>query len=34
LMALGWLQEGAESDRRSVGEAVAALLRDLASRFS
>jgi hypothetical protein len=33
LVALGWLQEGTESDRGRVGEAVAALIRDMASRL-
>ena len=33
LVALGWLREGTETDRRCVGEALAALVRDMASRF-
>jgi hypothetical protein len=33
LMAAGWLREGAETDRGRVGEAVAALIRDMASRL-
>jgi hypothetical protein len=33
LIDLGWLPEGAEIDRRRVGEAVAAALRDMASRL-
>ena len=30
LIGLGWLPEGAESDREHVGTAVAAAIRDLA----
>jgi hypothetical protein len=30
LIALGWLREGTESDRTRVGEALAALVRDMA----
>ena len=30
LIGLGWLPEGAESDRKRVGMAVAAAIRDLA----
>ena len=33
LVTLGWLREGAETDRRRVGEAVAAAIRDMASTF-
>lgn len=33
LVALGWLREGTETDRGRVGEAVAAAIRDMASRF-
>jgi hypothetical protein len=33
LVALGWLREGTETDRGCVGEAVAAAIRDMASRF-
>jgi hypothetical protein len=33
LVALGLLREGTEMDRGSVGEAVAAALRDMASRL-
>ena len=32
LVALGWLREGTETDRGRVGEAVAAAIRDMASR--
>jgi hypothetical protein len=32
LVALGWLREGTEADRGRVGEAIAALIRDMASR--
>ena len=32
LIALGWLPEGTEADRARVGEAVAAAIRDMASR--
>jgi hypothetical protein len=32
LVALGWLREGTETDRNRVGEAVAAAIRDFASR--
>lgn len=33
LVNLGWLREGAEVDRVRVGEAVAAAIRDMASRL-
>jgi hypothetical protein len=33
LIGLGWLPEGAEVDRERVGIAVAAAIRDVASRF-
>ena len=33
LVNLGWLSEGTEADRGRVGEAVAAAIRDMASRF-
>ena len=33
LVALGWLPEGTEIDREHVGEAVAAVIRDMASRL-
>ena len=33
LINLGWLREGAEVDRVRVGEAVAAAIRDMASRL-
>ena len=33
LVALGWLREGTEIDRKHVGEAVAAAIRDMASRL-
>jgi hypothetical protein len=33
LVALGWLREGAESDRSKVGDAVSALLHDMALRL-
>jgi hypothetical protein len=33
LVALGWLQEGTVADRHRVGEAVAAAIRDMASRL-
>jgi hypothetical protein len=32
LVRLGWLKEGAETDRGRVGEAVAAAIREMASR--
>ena len=32
LVALGWLREGTETDRGRVGQAVAAAIRDMASR--
>jgi hypothetical protein len=34
LVALGWLREGTEIDRDRVGEAIAAAIRDMASRFA
>jgi hypothetical protein len=34
LVALGWLREGNEIDRNRVGEAIAAAIRDMASRFT
>ena len=33
LVALGWLREGTEVNREHVGEAVAAAIRDMASRL-
>ena len=33
LVALGWLREGTEINREHVGEAVAAAIRDMASRL-
>jgi hypothetical protein len=33
LIALGWLREGAEVDRGRVGEAVAAVIHDIALRL-
>ena len=32
LVNLGWLREGTETDRGRVGEAVAAAIREIASR--
>ena len=32
LVTLGWLQEGAETDRDQVGAAVAGALREMATR--
>jgi hypothetical protein len=33
LINLGWLREGAESDRACVGDALAAVIRDMGSRL-